>query len=91
MWTVIKSILWKLVELGLFLWKNKQQQIEDIANDVKSLSQAETDEELAAKHKTQLTKHEKESMEDLRKREKQLVEDSSNAERTDLVDLINHR
>lgn len=84
MWTVIKSILFRLIDLGLFLWKNRQQQIEGLAADVKSLGQAEAIEQ-------KLTDLEKQSMEDLRSKEKQLIEDSNHVDCTDLVDIINRR
>jgi nitrogen fixation-related uncharacterized protein len=89
MWTVIKSILFRLVELGLFLWRNKQQQIKDLAQDVRSLGQAKEDEKKLKEAQQKLEKHKKTSVEDIRNREKQLIEDSNHVDRSDLVDIIN--
>lgn len=89
MWTVIKSILFRLVELGLFLWRNKQQQIKDLAQDVRSLGQAEADEKALKEAQQKLTEHKKTSADDVRNQEKQLIEDSNHVDRSDLVDIIN--
>jgi len=89
MWTVIKSILFRLVELGLFLWRNKQQQVKDLAADVRSLGQAEEDEKKLKEAQQKLEKHKKKSVDDVRNQEKQLIEDSNHVDRSDLVDIIN--
>lgn len=89
MWAVVKSILAKLLELGLFLWRHKQQELEELADEVKTLRQAGEDAAAAQQRQEELTDYKKKSTEEVREAENQLREESSRVECVDLVDLIN--